>query len=351
MRINTPMLRRTAQRLLARRFVELRSLAVRRWIVCPGETRRVPPAIHLPDALRKIQRLCGTRDRGAEMRLLEGGVIEDAATEAYVVRNVDLVGAYLYSKAGKLQVGFGPEQIIVKDLPRRRRLSRATLMSNNSGSHYFGNLLWDDMPLAILDDDHASHIAVVKKFYEHEAEYRELLGVPHAPVVMHARIDELTMFCDFAQNASKEARLRALRERIRTQVPPVSTGGPGIYIRRGATGEPRILENEPAVEAYLAEQGFRIIDPTALSAREIATQSLGAKVVVGVEGSHIAHALYTMADDATFLVLQPPQRFSLVHKEFADRLGMRYSFLVGEPSPNGFAVRLDDLKAMVEWLC
>lgn len=351
MHINVPMLRRNVHRLLARRYVDLSSLASRRWIVCPGDERRIPPAIHLPDAVRKVQRLCNTRDQRAETLLLEGGVIQHAPTTAYVVRNVDLVGPYLYSKAGKHQAGFGPEQIVLNDLPRRRRLSRATLVSNNSGSHYFGNLLWDDMPLAILDDDSSTHIAVVKKFYEHEAEYRELLGVPHAPVVMHARIDELTMFSDFAQNASKEARLRALRDRIRKTVTPGGARVPGVFIRRGLSGERRVMENEPIVEAYLAEQGFTIIDPTSLSAREIATRSLGAKLVIGVEGSHLAHALYTMADDATFLVLQPPNRFSLVHKEFADRLGMRYSFLVGDPTPHGFSIRLDDLRAMLDRLC
>jgi capsular polysaccharide biosynthesis protein len=210
--------------------------------------------------------------------------------------------------------------------------------------------LWDDVPLSILDDDRAAHISVVRKSYEHEPEYRDLLGAPAAPLVEHAHIEELTLFRDFAQNASKEARIRKLRAHIRKQVKPLYPDAPGIYIRRGMTGERRVLENEPEIERYLAGQGFTIIDPTALSAREIAARSLEAKLVIGVEGSHIAHALYTMADDAAFLVLQPPNRFSLVHKEFADRLGMRYSFIVGEPSAQGFSVRLDDLKAMLDRL-
>jgi capsular polysaccharide biosynthesis protein len=206
------------------------------------------------------------------------------------------------------------------------------------------------MPLSILDEDRSTHIAVVKKPYEHEAGYRELLGVPAVPVVEHARIGELTFFTDFAQNASKEARIRKLRAHIRGQVKSPSTAARGIYIRRGMTGERRVMENEPEVERYLAGQGFTIIDPTSLSAREIAARSLDAKIVVGVEGSHLAHALYTMADGAAFLVLQPPNRFSLVHKEFADRLGMRYAFLVGDPSAAGFSIRLGDLEAMLDRL-
>lgn len=350
MRINTPLLRRGVHRLLARRFVDLRSLACRRWVVCPGDERRVPPAIHPPEAMSKVRRLCNTRDRAAEQRLLEGGVVKHEPTEAYVVRNVDLVGAWLYSRAGKLQPGFGAEKIVLRDLPPRRTIRRATLVSNNSGSHYFGNFLWDDLPLELLDEDRASHIAVVKRPYEHESTYRELFDTPQAPVVQHARIEELTIFSDFAQNASKEARMRTLRARIRRQVKRAENGAPGVYIRRGQSGERRVMENEADIEEHLAAHGFMIIDPAVTSARDIAAKSLDAKLVIGVEGSHLAHALYTMADDAAFLVLQPPYRFSLVHKEFADRLGMRYAFLVGDPSPNGFSVRLDDLEAMLDRL-
>jgi Glycosyltransferase 61 len=348
MRVNTPMLRRYVHRVFARRSVEFRGVCSRQWTVCPGEKRKVPPAIHLNGAMDKVQRLCNTRDRDTEMVLLDGGVIEDAPTQAYVVKDVDLVGAFMYSQAAKLQPGFGDEALLLKRYPRKQRMESATLISNNSGSHYFGNFLWDDMPLAILDQDRDRHIAVVKKSYDHEPGYRELLDVPPVPVMQHARIDELTIFSDFAQNASKESRLRTLRARLRKHVTAPQSSGPNIFIRRGQTGERRVMANEDEIERYLASQGFTIIDPTVLSTREIAQRSIEANLVVGVEGSHLAHALYTMADDATFLVLQPPIRFSLVHKEFADRLGMRYSFLVGDPAPEGFSVKLDELRAILD---
>lgn len=350
MRINTPMIRRSVRRLLAHRFVDLRALAAKEWTVCPGEDRRIAPAVHFTGAMDKVTRLCNTRDRDSEMRLLNGGIIQDAPTQAFVIKNVDLVGAYLYSKAARLQPGYGQEAIVLKDFPPKRRMSRATLIANNSGSHYFGNFMWDDLPLAMLDENRENHISVVKKPYDHETGYREILGVPAAPMLQHARIDEMTIFSDFAQNRSKEARLRTLRARLRTNVGAAHANKGGVFIRRGRTGERRVMENEPEIENYLASQGFTIIDPSTLSASEIARQSLDARLVIGVEGSHLAHALYSISDDATFLVLQPPNRFSLAHKEFADRLGMRYSFLVGDQSPDGFAIRIDELEAMLDRL-
>lgn len=348
MPINIAAFKRNIHRLVTCRVIELRSLAVRQWVVGHGDECRIPPAIRLEDSITKVNRLCDTRNREAETLLLDGGVIKHAPTEAYLIKGVDLAGAFLYSRGAKMQPGYGREQLFTMRLPRKRRIASATLMANNSGSHYFGNFLWDDMPLAILDDDRQRHISMVKRPYDHEPGYRELLGVPAVPLVEHAHIDELKLYSDFAQNASKEARMRDLRSRIRKHLPHAQSQPLGIFIRRGRTGELRVMENEPEIEEYLASQGFSIIDPTSLSAHEIAVRSLGAKLVVGVEGSHLAHALYTIADDACFLVLQPPNRFSLVHKEFADRMGMRYSFLVGDRSEQGFSVCMDDLKRLLE---
>jgi capsular polysaccharide biosynthesis protein len=102
------------------------------------------------------------------------------------------------------------------------------------------------------------------------------------------------------------------------------------------------------VEHALLERGFRVIDIAQMGAEAIARQALDAPIVVGVEGSHLSHAIFAAHDDATFLVLQPPHRFSMSYKEYTDRVGMRYAFLVGDPAPDSFTISIDDLNRLLD---
>ena len=60
--------------------------------------------------------------------------------------------------------------------------------------------------------------------------------------------------------------------------------------------------------------------------------------------------VYSMADNGAFLVIQPPDRFAMPYKEFADRMGMRFGFVVAEPADGGFAADTDEILAMVDRL-
>lgn len=90
------------------------------------------------------------------------------------------------------------------------------------------------------------------------------------------------------------------------------------------------------------------MEPALLGARDVALRTLDARVVVSVEGSHLSHILYTLADDGVLVVLQPPDRFALPYKEFTDCLGMRFAFLVGHPADGGFSIPPADLPAILD---
>jgi len=44
-----------------------------------------------------------------------------------------------------------------------------------------------------------------------------------------------------------------------------------------------------------------------------------------------------------FALLQPPDRFNNVFKDYTDCLGLNYSFVVGHPVAGGFEIRIEDL--------
>lgn len=348
MPLNTARLRRYFFRAL-RGPVGLESLAERRWTICPAELSRVPPAIYLEGSIERIRGLSQWRNWEAEMRMINGDCIEHAAAVGHLVRGVDLVGGYLYKNAYKKNPGIGAEKLWLRGPQPLERIAEADLVTTNGGSHFFGCWLLDDIPLSLLSGACHNKIAMVGKYYPHEEGYRQLLDEAAARIVVRARIERLVLYTDFGQNRSREERYRVLRARLRAHLRGSPADAPaGVYLKRGHTGEPRVIVNEDAVEALMRRMNFRIVEPELLSAEEIARQTLDARMVVSCEGSHISNVIYSMADDACLVVLQPPDRFSLAYKEFTDRMSMRFAFIIGQPSAGGFTVVLDELARAID---
>ncbi|MER2507720.1 glycosyltransferase family 61 protein [Amaricoccus sp.] len=348
MRLNLEMLDWGLRRLWYGMTPDIRSMASKSRELCPEEVVRVPAAIHAPGEFDRVLRLAPHRDWATEHMLAAGGPCVHAASMAYEIEGVAISGAYIYRGPAKYKPGFGPEKLFTGD-PPPTPLESACLVSNNIGSHYFGNFLLDELPLGLIPPPGAPTIVAPTKDYEHEAGYRALVDLPRPPVARRAWARRLTIYTDFAQNSYKEQRYRELRARAKANLArhaPVT--GPGVYLKRGATGERRVLAEEAELEAMLEKLGFDIVEPAVLGVEEIARRTYGARIVIGVEGSHLSHAIFTMADDAAFLVLQPPDRFAMTYKEFADRMSMRFAFMVGTAAEDGFTVDHDRLRRIID---
>jgi capsular polysaccharide biosynthesis protein len=97
--------------------------------------------------------------------------------------------------------------------------------------------------------------------------------------------------------------------------------------------------NEIELAEHLRERrGFRILDVTRDDVPTIVAGCAGARVVIGVEGSNLAHGLITMQTGGALVTLQPPDRFSGVLKRTTDMAGMDFAFVVGQAEPGGFRV-------------
>ena len=101
------------------------------------------------------------------------------------------------------------------------------------------------------------------------------------------------------------------------------------------------------MENHLAAQGFSIIDPDQQSVTEIAASLSGARIVVSVEGSQMAPAIYAIADGGALCLIQPPYRFNNVFKDYADCLGLHYGFTVGSEVTGGFIVEIAALQRTI----
>ena len=351
MRLNTALLKWGFRRVIAGQAIDVTKVASRSWEICRSETLTLPPAIHLDGTMDRIVGLSPWRNWKTERLLIEGGQGDHAASRAHLIENADLCGAFLYCGAAKAQPGFGPRQLVQKEREPVQRLEVAHLMSSWAGSAYFANYMQDVLPLQLLPPEDDPCITVVTKSYEHEAGYRDLLSLPRPPRVVSAHVKRLISYTDFAQNNSKLVRYRTLRQRVRAHFAGYPRRSPpGVYLKRGETGERRIVTNEADLEQALSALGFDIVEPAKLVPSEVAQRMLETPIVIGVEGSHLAHAIYTIADHGTMLVIHPPDRFAMTYKEFTDRLDMKFAFVVGHPAKDGFTVDIDEIKRILEIL-
>jgi hypothetical protein len=182
--------------------------------------------------------------------------------------------------------------------------SEAVLTSGIAGSTWFGHWLVDELPLQMLAAHFAPPIAHVRPEHRDEPNYREVLNLPPPNRVGTALISRLTVVDEFAQNPSKARRYWQIREKL-TRKP---RGADRVYLSRGSWGTARVLRNERELMDRFQMEGYSIIDLSKASFADLLGVLCGASVIVSVEGSHLTHALYTMADFGTVIILNPPSR-------------------------------------------
>lgn len=349
-RFNTARLSRTVRRMFVRHPPVLVSYAVSREILSPGTSVPTPPAIYLPGSLERIEALSPWRTWDIELDLIQGRPADHAPTSSFEIHDVHVAGAYLYKGAAKSLEGFGPEEMMRRGGAPYLEIEEGQLVTTWAGSHFFGPFLQCDLALELLAHDQAGRFTMRTRLYEHAAGYRELLDLPSPPLIEYGRIRRLRYFSDFSQNAHKVERYRELRRRLRRAVTPLNRGAPGAYLARGTSGEARLIDNEMAMQEHLVRKGFVVVDPAKHSAREISERLLDVPLVISIEGSHLSHAIYSLRDRGTLLVLQPPKRFAMPYKEFTDAMDMRFAFLVGTATGTGSHFDLEDLDRLLDRL-
>lgn len=319
--------------------------AVERWTQSPASHRRVPPARYLPGQLDKV---LGTEFSSVEavVNVFRGNFdFEDHATLGFRLRNVDLVGGVLYSARGQRHLRQRQRRQYAYRVPTA--MTSGALYESWNGNKWFGSWLMEDcvsyelaqqlgQPLTTRPMPKAGHVA----------DYEARLGM--APQrVEDVHFDELVLFRDEANNASKGHRAERLRQRLVHGAPDARH--PGVFLLRGDAGDRRVLLNEKALAEALAQRrGFTVIDPLQRTASEIINACAGARVVMGVEGSQLVHGLVTMPPDATLFVLQPPHRVVSTLKLATDRQGQGYAFVIGDGGKAEFSVSLEDVERTLD---
>ena len=341
--MNITPLKQKLLRAVTRSRNSLQDMSSKRWTICSAEREWVPPAIFLDNDLDKITAVMEDTTMEQEMARIRGGEIEHAATVAYRISDCELLDGSLYKGSVRFPLNKQPEHLVGAEV--NEFISEGALAGSYYGSFYFGHWLTDDLTLYFAAEPLGKPVTPARLPYSHELGYRNILDIqPHS--VTRARFASLVIFDDFGQNAFKRKRYEDIRTRL-LKVSPATTG-PQVFIRRGHQGAARALTNASEIEHILLSQGFHILDPEHSTVDEIVKTLSGARLVVGLEGSHMLHCIYTMAQNGGICILQPPYRFNNVLKNYSDCLGMTYGFVTGRACEGGFSINSSELLQVLD---
>jgi len=206
--------------------------------------------------------------------------------------------------------------------------------------------LADDVPLAWAARDLGEAVGIRRPMTEHQRGYADVFGVEVRELPDTAYIEELVILDDHGFNDYKRRRWQKMRALLRAYAG--KPAHPGVMLVRGNSGENRKLVNEAAIADHLSRQGFEIVNPGVESFDAVVNKVASARIVVGVEGSHLAHGLQGIADGGSMVVLQPPFRFNNIYKERCNILGLKYAFCVGHAIKGGFRVDVSALDRRID---
>lgn len=331
-----------AASLLGRSRPDVNAAAVEKWQVSPESRSLVRSAKVLPGQLERIA--------GAEFGTIEDVVRQfrgdfegrQEATLGYRLKDVLLHDGVLYGTGAERHLRRRSRYFPAAIAPREE--TRMALFESWLGNRWFGNWLSDDC-LTYRLAEQAGLPFTSRPSSGHMAGYESALDIRPARGGS-AFFRELILFDDAPHNLGKRSRAEAMRRRL---VRDPGGRHPGVFLLRGRTGDPRVLLNERRIAEHLAEhRGFRVLDPSRASVEEITRACGGARIVAGVEGSHLVHGLVAMPPDGCAFVIQPPLRAVSALKLLTDRQGQDYALVVGEGTNDAFTANIDEIERTLD---
>jgi hypothetical protein len=333
-------------KLLRKQPKSIESIADKSWEIAPSETSLTRPAYYLPGQLERVTNF-DVWFGEHPARLLNGGVeITHAPTRAFLIKNVWLIDGVLY-KDHACSYLYPHSSKWLPKIHVENEIDRGAIYCTEIGSKYFGQWLLDDCITYSLASAEGTPITTNQPASAHTLAYEDWLDMKPTRL-SSAFFKEVVIFSDRGHNQHRRARFRAMSAKLLSHVENIQPH-PGVFILRGSTGQKRILKNEMETAEYLQEKcGFRILDITKTDVPTIMATCAGAKVVAGIEGSHLIHGVLVLPVGGAILTIQPPNRFNDGFKPTADRDEQHFGFVVGTVEGDGFRVDPSEVERTID---
>lgn len=301
------------------------------------------PAIFFPEQLDRVIACEWGRSLQSEVEKLLATKWRSSPIGICELREVWVLGGHVFHTDGRNLLR---DSGIMKALTGKLESFDAVAIPNTRlGLRYFGHWLRDDCSGFEYAKDFGKIISVSLPNYRDAAGYAGLVGqVWEESEGFFA--ERATFVSDIGFSLEKAKRLRALRARLRQNCKTQNVSSL-VFIRRGANDPRRNALNEDELIEQMSRIGVRVVDgdrPIAETMEDI----LDAEVIIGMEGSQLAHAVQLLRQDGAIVALQSPFRFYNPHHEWCRMLGMSYGTVVGQAVDGGFEVAFEDVMQMVD---
>ena len=328
-------------RLLGRRLLERACEVVQ---IAPGVERETLPAISLPHEFERVTGTVPSTSVPTEWERLTASAMRHGPTLNYRFSNALLANKSVYASGAYDVHGARRRRAVV--FGNCVDVDEGQLCTHSEIDRYFGHWLLEGMSMEILAEElQLPPLTFSRRSWLHEAGYRDLMCLPQTAMPL-ARVRRLWIPDNRGLNDSWIARAKALRKRVRGTAD--GTGPEYVLMLRGKTGASRELLNEEQVARTLAARGFRILNPEESSVGEIVSILADARILVSVEGSALAHAMFALPRHSAILTIQAPYFFNAALKVFTDALGMRFAYVVADAAEGGFRIDQDRLLQTIE---
>jgi Glycosyltransferase 61 len=328
------------------------SVALRTLKLCEGGNLRKVRPYFWTDHASRIRDGQWHKARELIWELLNQQTFEFRPLKAYQFRDAFLVDGSVYlGNAIRIELRSAStsnsviRRLSIMPVAPQVEAPEAALVGGMAGSTWFGHWLMDELPLQMLASLFAPPIAQVRPEHRDEPGYRELLKLTPPKRVGTAMISRLTIIDEFGQNPNKARRYWQIREQLALR----PKGADRVFLSRGSWGSARPLRNEKGLLDRFAAEGYAIVDISTTSLSELLGVLNGASLVVSVEGSHLTHALYAMADFGTMIILNPPERTLTTVAGIAPFCGLFAAMFICSPNEDGsFSADVNELLIFID---
>lgn len=310
----------------------------------PSRREPVYPALIVPEQIRRVTRCAFGSTVDTEMERLTAHEMPSSPPFATEFKNAAVFGGQIFSDGRRYMMSTtSPYRAALGPV---RDFAEVTLAQSHKGSTVFGHWLMDDCAMRELPEAEGQNIAITRPAWNDCARYEELFDQSweHVPAFTARR---LTVLDELGFSADKAARHRRLRKRIRQRLKP----GPGgvVYLARGPSGLKRDMVNEGELLARLEAAGVAVVT-CETGSDALMRRCLDARIILGIEGNQLCHAIYMLGEGGAVMAIQPPDRFCNAHHDWSRYLGMWYGTVVGTPVGGGWSADPDEVLAMIETL-
>lgn len=303
------------------------------------------PVIALPGQFEKATAaspLAGSLS--TEMDMLQSPVVQHAPVVRYTFHNCLLREGGVEAPRGRFRVGgpmgFGPVMGAVQ------HVDTGHFCMTGVSRSYFGHWLQDACSTALLAPAGETVFLDRLEGTTHGPAYLDALALAPEPFPV-CHVQTLHLYQDFGQGSSKRARYTEMRRRLAAAFPSERDGAEKLYVRRGVSGQSRLIAHEDALIDRLSQDGFEVLDITEADLATIQQKCRHAQIVVSMEGSHLNHLQLAMPKGGCIIAIMPGDRISALQAGYAQATGLRFGMVMADPGADGYSV---DISALLDTL-